>query len=245
LPSAMLLLELLLLIIMISIPLIPFLWAWLKGSKKLKILHEKYCRALEVTFRRLLGASTSFTIISPLESVYEATNRVKVAGKVWLADRRAYFYYFAKIFRPINDMISFSISTSFTPGCCLIIVSRERGKLVEQALAYTEQLEYVDIRGLKDYFILTDNVVGIRHILDEFIVQELVNMKKKILYIVMDYTAPNVEFYIETNEKDYTMVIPRAVMLIKNIMDRAGRISPRRETIDTIKKLKRALRPRE
>jgi len=227
------------------IPLIPVILAWLKGSEKLKVVREKYHKAIEVTFKRIFNATTSHRVVSPLESIYEATNGVKAAGKVWLRDRRAYTYYLLKIFNPLKDMISFSITTQYVPGCSMIIVSRSHRSLVEQAIAYAEQLEYVEIGGLEDYLILTDNLTGIRHVLDRFIVQELVNMKKWILYIIIDYSEPNVEFYIEVTDKDYAESIPRAVMLVKNIMERTRRVSPRREMIDTIKKLKRALRLRE
>ena len=235
--------------ILFSLPFLivflPFILAWLKGAKKLRVAHEKYSKALQIMFRRLFNAETASRIINPLECVYEAQNSCRIRGKIWLVDRRAYFYYFAKLFKPINDIIFFSITTNFTPGLSLILVSREHGKLVEQAMAYMEQLEYVELRGLEDYFILTDNVGGLRHVLDEFTVRELVNMKKNFLYIIIDYTEPNVEFYVEVNEKNYASLLPRAVMLAKNIMERTKKISPRKERIDTIKMLKRALKVRE
>jgi len=178
---------------------------------------------------------------SPLEATYSAQGRYDIQGKIWLVDRRAYFYYFAKLFRRIDDMISFSIITPFTPGCSLIVVPKSQTRLLEQALSYSDQLEIISIRGLEDYLVLTDNATGVKSIFDAFTVQELGNLREYLLYLVVDYAAPNVELYVNVSEKNYAELIPRILMLVRNIAEKTRRVSPRRVTMDTMKMLKRSL----
>ncbi len=223
---------------------LPFILAWLRGAKNLHSAHQKYMKALEVTFRRLFNATLSYEIRHPLEGIYMAKNQYAIQGKTWLVDRRAYFYYIAKFMRPINDVVFCSMTTPFTPGCALIIVSKNQPKLVDQALSYSKQLDIVRIRGMDDYLLLTDNVVGVKHILDGFTIQELSNLYRYIMYIVVDYTEPNVEYYVEVNEKNYAEIIPRVATLVKRIAESSARVSPKKTTIDAIKKLKRALKIR-
>ncbi|MEX0568102.1 MAG: hypothetical protein Q6363_002955, partial [Candidatus Njordarchaeota archaeon] len=135
---------------------VPFILAWLKGSKNLQKVHQKYQRAISLTLNRLFNASFIAEKLGPLEAVFKGENSINVQGKIWLVDRRAYFYYLAKLFRPINDIVFFSVATKFTPGCILIIVSKDQDRLVEQALGYSKQLELANIKGLEKYLILTD-----------------------------------------------------------------------------------------
>ena len=224
---------------------VPFILAWLKGSKNLQKVHQKYQRAISLTLNRLFNASFIAEKLGPLEAVFKGENSINVQGKIWLVDRRAYFYYLAKLFRPINDIVFFSVATKFTPGCILIIVSKDQDRLVEQALGYSKQLELANIKGLEKYLILTDNIIALRNIFDSFTVQEISNLKKYLLYILVDYMAPNIEFYVEINEKNYAEIIPRVLMLIKNIMTRVSKIAPKKTTLDTLKMLKRSLRIKE
>jgi len=221
---------------------VPFLIAWLKGMKKLRYAHEKYARALDITIRRLFGASTLYEVSGPLEAAFLAEGRERIQGRVWLVDRRAYFYYLAKVFRPLNDLLFFSISIEKTPGCSMIIVPRDKPSIVDRAMAYSEQLKLVDIRGLDEFFILTDNASILKHVFDRFIIQELINMRRHISYIVVDYTEPNIELYVEVNEGNYSELIPRMLTLIKMLIQNVTKISPRKTTLDTIIKLKRALK---
>lgn len=224
---------------------VPFILAWLKGSKNLQKIRQKYQRAISLTLNKLFDASFTSKKISPLEITFRGENTIKIQGKIWLVDRRAYFYYLAKLFKPINDIMFFSIATKFTPGCILIIVSKDQDRLVKQALGYSKQLELANIKGLDKYLILTDNVIALRNIFDSFIVREIINLRKHVLYILVDYMSPNIEFYVETNEKNYVEIIPRVLMLVKNIMTKLGKISPKKTTMDTLKMLKRSLRIKE
>lgn len=224
---------------------VPFILAWLKGSKNLQKVYQKYQRAISLTLNRLFDASFSSEKISPLEITFRGENTIKVQGKIWLVDRRAYFYYLAKLFRPINDIVFFSIVTKFTPGCILIIVSKDQDRLVEHALGYSKHLELANIKGLDKYLILTDNIIALRSIFDSFIVREIMNLRRYMLYILVDYMVPNIEFYVEINEKNYVEIIPRVLMLVKNIMTRLGKISPKKTTMDMLKMLKKSLRIKE
>jgi len=232
----------LVLLMPLLILLVPFIVAWWRGAKNLQKAHKLYSRALRISLSRLFKVNIEYTTLGPLEAVFQGKDGLEVAGKVFLADRRAYAYYLVKIFKEINDGIVLELIMQKPPGCSMLIVSKERPKLLEKALGFAKKLETIDLAGLENFLVMTDNIYAAQRIFDAITIQELVNLRKAIAYIILDYEAPQIEFFFEISEKKYAELIPRILTLTKHIAEIALKIPPRKSKLEAMRMLKKALR---
>ncbi|GEM_PF-4717260 len=236
------LIYLFVLLLPLLVLLVPFVLAWWRGAKSIQRIHRLYRRALGITISRLFNINIEYSVVGPLEATFEGKNGLGVVGKVFLADRRAYAYYFIKVFKEINDGVILELMTQRPPGCSMLIISRERRKLLEKALGYAEELETIDIPYLSEFLVMTDNILAAQRIFDAFIVRELANLRKYLAYIIIDYSSPQLEIFFEINDKKYAELIPRILTLTKRIVDDALRIPPRKSKLEVMKMLKKALK---
>lgn len=226
----------------ILILLVPFAIAWRKGRKKLLNAKTKYEKALRISFKKLLNIrNITFEDKSDIEIYFNGENHnMQISGKIWLVDRRYYFYYLASIFRPLNDAISIEINLNRIPGIAMLAVSKDQNKLIQQALSYAEELEVADIDELSPYYLLlVDDLYAFRKIASSFVVDELFNLRRNLLYILIDYGTPNITIFLEVNEKNYHTLIPRTITLLRTLINSIEKLPAKKTKIEVLKRIRK------
>ena len=226
------------------IVLLPTIVSVIKGKKDLEKAIKAYAHSLDAfrnEFKNIILSEDLTTQALTIEYMFKTKEIREAVLTINLIERRTYVYYLTKIFKKMPDTAVIKVILNNPPASALYVIPRHRKKILSKIVGYLARLKEVSLGSInKNYVVTSDDPRTSKQYISREILSSILRLKENLLYLIVDYTRPNLEINFEVTEKNPDN-IRDALKLIVTLSRNLSKVKSRGKETEALRFIRRSL----